>query len=236
MRSFAASVTAVGVLCAWLCSGASARSPAKRLYAVGFSSDRTLAAALDGQGNVVRRVPPIRVAEVRSADGDFAARVRRSRGIRFVQLVRPRESAIEPALVTPPGFATPFEWQFGAAHEELVPQSVLRTAASVTIAIIDTGADLTAPDLTAKQPRAYNLRLGSDDVRDLNGHGTFVASLAAGSLTNGEGIAGFGGDAKLLVVKASGADGSFTDADEAAAIHYAVDRGARVVNLSLGGS
>ena len=40
------------------------------------------------------------------------------------------------------------------------------------------------------------------DVRDTVGHGTFVAALAAGSVTNGEGIAGFGGDAKLLVVKA----------------------------------
>src|SRR5919201_2087331 len=200
MRSFAASVTTVGVLCAWLCGGASARGPAKRLYAVGFSSHPTLAAAVDGQGTVVRLVHAIRVAEVRSADRDFTARVRRSPGIRFVQLVRPRESAIEPALVTPPGFATPFEWQFGVVDEELVPQSVLRAAAAVTIAIIDTGADLTAPDLAAKQPRAYNLRLGNADVRDVNGHGTFVASLAAGSLTNGEGIAGFGGDAKLLIV------------------------------------
>ena len=236
MRSFAASVTAVGVLCSWLCGGASAHGPTKRFYAVGFSSHRTLAAAVDGQGTVVRLVHAIRVAEVRSADRDFTARVRRSPGIRFVQLVRPRESAIEPALVTPPGFATPFEWQFGVVHEELVPQSVLRAAAAVTIAIIDTGADLTAPDLAAKQPRAYNLRLGNADVRDVNGHGTFVASLAAGSLTNGEGIAGFGGDAKLLIVKASRADGSLSDVDEANAIVYAVDHGARIINLSVGGA
>ena len=40
------------------------------------------------------------------------------------------------------------------------------------------------------------------DVRDAIGHGTFVAALAAGSVTNGEGIAGFGGDAKLMIVKA----------------------------------
>jgi Subtilase family len=236
MRSFAASVTAVGVLCAWLCGGAAAGEPSKRLYAVGFASDRALTAAVDAHGNVVRRLRPIRVAEVRSADGQFAACVRRSPGIRFVQLVRSRESAIEPALITLPGFAAPFEWEFGAAHEDLVPQAVLRAAASVTIAIVDTGADLTAPDLAAKQPRTYNLRLGSSDVRDLNGHGTFVASLAAGSLTNGEGIAGFGGDAKLLIAKASHADGSLTDVDEANAIVYAVDHGARIINLSLGGT
>jgi subtilisin family serine protease len=236
MRSLAASVTAVGVLCAWLCGGAAARGPAKRLYAVGFASDGALAAAVQNDGTVVRRVPAIAVAEIRSGRADFAELVRRNPGIRFVQLVRPRESAIEPALTTPPGFTTPFEWQFAAVHEDLVPQSVLRAAASVTIATIDTGADLTAPDLAAKQPRTYNLRLGNGDVRDTNGHGTFVASLAAGSLTNGEGIAGFGGDAKLLVVKASHADGSLSDVDEANAIVYAVDHGARVINLSVGGT
>ncbi len=183
----------------------------------------------------MRRVRSIAVAEIRSCRTDFAALARRSPGIRFVQLVRPREPALEPALTVAAGFTTPFEWQFATVHEDLVPQSVLRAAASVTIATIDTGADLTAPDLAAKEPRAYNLRLGNDDVRDTNGHGTFVASLAAGSVTNGEGIAGFGGDAKLLVVKASHADGSLSDLDEANAIVYAVDHGARVINLSVGG-
>ena len=54
-------------------------------------------------------------------------------------------------------------------------------------------------------------------------------------MTNGEGIAGFGGDAQLLVVKAGSADGTFTDVDEAAGILYAIDHGARIVNLSFGG-
>jgi subtilisin family serine protease len=76
----------------------------------------------------------------------------------------------------------------------------------------------------------------STDVTDYQGHGTFVSSLAAGSPDNGEGIAGFGGDAKLLVVQAANADGSITDVDEAAGIIYAVDHGARIINLSFGGT
>jgi subtilisin family serine protease len=103
------------------------------------------------------------------------------------------------------------------------------------IAVVDTGADLSAPDLAAKSPRTFNVRTGRRDVTDTNGHGTFVASLAAGSTTNREGIAGFGGDARLLVVKASRVDGTLTDLDEANAIVYAVDHGARVINLSIGG-
>ena len=55
-------------------------------------------------------------------------------------------------------------------------------------------------------------------------------------MTNGEGIAGFGGDAKLLIVKAGAGDGSMTDVDEAAAITYAVQHGARIINLSFGGT
>src|SRR5919201_5638235 len=189
MRSFAASSSAVLVVCAWLCGAAAARGPAEQLYAVGYESGRALTAAASGRGDIVRRVQAIRVAEVRSSRPGFAAAVRQRPGIRFVQLARPRVSAVEPALLTPAGFATPYEWQYAVAHEDLVPQSILRAAASVTIAIIDTGADLTAPDLAAKDPRAFNLRSGTADVSDTNGHGTFVSSLAAGSVTNGEGIA-----------------------------------------------
>jgi subtilisin family serine protease len=101
--------------------------------------------------------------------------------------------------------------------------------------VIDTGADLGAPDLAAKDPAAYNTRTGTGDVSDTNGHGTFVASLAAGSVTNGDGIAGTGGDAPLLVVKSGSPSGVFSDVDEAAAIMYAVDHGAKVINLSVGG-
>jgi len=72
-------------------------------------------------------------------------------------------------------------------------------------------------------------------VTDRNGHGTFVAALAAGSGSNGEGIAGVAGDAQLLIVQAGGPAGAFTDVEEAAAIVYAVDHGARILNLSLGG-
>src|SRR5207248_10200108 len=52
----------------------------------------------------------------------------------------------------------------------------------------------------------------------------------------GEGIAGFGGDANLMVVQASAGGGTFSDVDEANAIEWAVDHGARIVNLSLAGT
>jgi subtilisin family serine protease len=131
--------------------------------------------------------------------------------------------------------AAPLEWQVSATRLDEVPADVLRAARRVTIAVIDTGADLAAPDLAAKGPSRWNVRSGGRDVSDRHGHGTFVASLAGGSISNGEGIAGFGGDARLLVIKAGGADGRLTDVEEADAVYYAVRKGAKVINLSLGG-
>jgi subtilisin family serine protease len=132
----------------------------------------------------------------------------------------------------------PYEWEFDAAAVGRVPESVLRAAAGVKIAIVDTGVDLRQPDIEAKSPEVYSVvhRASRQDVRDFYGHGTFVASLAAGSVTNGEGIAGFGGDARLLAVQVAADDGSITDVDEAAGIVYAVRHGAKIVNLSLGGT
>jgi subtilisin family serine protease len=173
-------------------------------------------------------VPALRVAVVRGA-------APRGPGIRYVERAVLRASSAEPAVDPAGVHGLPLEWQFDAVHETAVPDWVLRAASAITIAVVDTGADLSAPDIGAKHPSVYNVRTRNGNVRDTNGHGTFVAGLAAGSITNGEGISGFGGDAKLLVVKAGGPNGSFTDLDEANAIAYAVDHGARIVNLSIGG-
>jgi subtilisin family serine protease len=232
MRFLAATVTSVSFALFAACGAGASSRP---LLAVGYTSQAALRANVAGDARVVRVYPRIRVAEVRATEPGFAARARRAAGIRYVEPVHARVSATEPALFSSSPFGAPYEWQYAAAHADAVPPSVLRAASSVTIAVIDTGADLKAPDLAAKAPRAHNVRTGGRDVRDVIGHGTFVASLAAGSVTNGEGIAGFGGDAKLLVIKASGPDGSFTDVDETNAIVYAVDHGARVINLSVGG-
>jgi len=228
----------VGVV-ATLCAAASA--PARIFdgaseradYTVGYTTPGALRAAV---GNSVdSRIRALRIARVRLT-ADDASHVSKHPGIRFVQRVRERTSQTEPGLQAVLGKSSAWEWQFAAAHEDTVPDYVLRAASAVTIAVVDTGADLAAPDLAVKNPVAFGQRGANSDVRDSAGHGTFVAALAAGSVTNGEGIAGFGGDARLMIVKAGAGDGSLTDADEAAAIAYAVEHGARIINLSFGGT
>jgi subtilisin family serine protease len=210
----------------------------KGVAVVSYESPASLAAALArADGRVVRRIPALRTAEV-APNGSFRAFVRaltRQRGIRSVEPLAARTRAAEPglSLLAPNGFA--LEWQYVATRADAVPTRVLRDAAQITIAVIDTGADVTAPDLASSRVQGFNVRTRNADVRDVTGHGTFVASIAAGSVTNGEGIAGFGGDANLLVVKVGGNGHTITDVDESDAIVYAVDHGARVINLSFGG-
>jgi hypothetical protein len=210
---------------------------AQRLeFTVGYASPPAFrAAAARQRASVVGRVPALRIARVRLAAG-AAVGMSQLPGIRFVERLTGRVDAAEPGLQIASTTTVPWEWQFTAAHEDAVPDEVLRAASAITIAVIDSGADLSAPDIAAKSPTTFSPRTGTADVRDSIGHGTFVAALAAGSVTNGEGIAGFGGDAKLMIVRAGAGDGSITDVDEAAAIAYAVDHGARVINLSFGGT
>jgi subtilisin family serine protease len=204
---------------------------------VAYADERALDRVLARHpGTVVERIPALRIAEIRP-HGDverYAARLAAEPGIVRVERVAQRRSLVEPALM--PGAAGPPQWQYAAIGADRVPPDVIAAAAGITIAVIDTGADLTAPDLAAKSPEGHSVRgRRGPDVSDLNGHGTFVAALAAGSASNGEGIAGVAGEARLMVVQAGGPTGSFTDVEEAAAIVYAVDHGARILNLSLGG-
>jgi subtilisin family serine protease len=219
-------------------SASSSGSPSAETAVITYETRAALRRALRRfPARIVRRLPDVRSVEVRPADPQrFAAGVARLSGIRAVERPERRFSTAEPGLTAMYSAGVPYQWQYTATRASTVPDDVMRAASGVKIAVIDTGADLTAPDLAAKSPEAFNVFAETDDVRDYHGHGTFVASIAAGSITNGEGIAGFGGDSRLLVVQCGRRDGSFTDVDEADAIVYAVNHGAKVINLSIGGT
>jgi subtilisin family serine protease len=220
----------------WAGPGSSTTSWPEATAVVGYESENALRAALEcAPARIVERLPQLSAAAVRP-EGPvtaFAQALATVPGIEYVEPLAGRRPHVEPALLPAGVPGGTFQWQYAATRADRVPADVLAGAAAVTVAVVDSGADLSAPDLAVKRPRSYNAVTGTADVTDTFGHGTFVASLAAGSSTNGEGIAGMAGEARLLVIKAGGE--GLSDFDVAAAIAYAVDRGAKVVNLSLGG-
>jgi subtilisin family serine protease len=103
----------------------------------------------------------------------------------------------------------------------------------ITIAIVDSGVDLHHEDLKGAFVPGYDFVDGDSDPSDRFGHGTHVAGIAAARANNGIGIAGVAPEAKIMPVRVLDDSGSGSGGDVDAGIHWAVDHGADVVNLSL---
>ncbi len=107
----------------------------------------------------------------------------------------------------------------------------------IIIAVIDTGVDLDHPDLNDKiYSSGYDFINIDSDATDDHAHGTHVAGIAAALTHNGEGIAGVAWNCKILPVKVLDENGESEDyVPLILGIDWAVNEGAHVINLSLGG-
>lgn len=113
--------------------------------------------------------------------------------------------------------------------------SLKKSTATVTIAVLDTGVDMDHPDLVGSLVAGFNVFFRNDDPQDDNGHGTRVAGICAAVTDNGLGIAGASWGASIMPVKVLDASGRGSFQNAAEGIVWAVDHGAQVINLSLGG-
>jgi subtilisin family serine protease len=122
------------------------------------------------------------------------------------------------------------QWQLADLHEAA-------TGRGVRVAVVDSAVQLDHPDLSGQVESSQNLVAGRPYVAE--NHGTAVAGIIAARADNHIGIVGVAPQARLLALRAcwqeSTADSLCTTLSLALALHSAVERGAQVINLSLGG-
>jgi len=110
----------------------------------------------------------------------------------------------------------------------------LTTGASETVvAVLDTGVDLSHPDLQGSFVQGYDVVNRDDDPSDDHGHGTMVAGVVAARANNGIGGVGACSRCSVMPVKVIAGNGSGNAADVAEGILWAADHGARVLNMSF---
>ncbi|NIK79390.1 subtilisin family serine protease [Paenibacillus castaneae] len=110
----------------------------------------------------------------------------------------------------------------------------VREQQAITIAIVDTGIDLSHPDLKANLVTGANLVDPNEPPNDDNGHGTNVAGIIGAVGNNGIGVSGILWKAKIMPIKALDRQGDGTEQELGEAILYAVRNGASIVVLSVG--
>lgn len=198
-------------------------------------------------GTITRMLPEIGLAVAESGDDAFAAQAARIRGILSVSL-NPSLTWIDPTyreavgeFGNPPAsgdddFFFDLQWGHDAVDAPEAWDQGMR-GAGVRVAVLDTGFDLTHPDLAPN----INFGLSTDftgeglqyTLPDPFSHGTHTAGTIAAA-DNAFGTIGVAPEAELVLVKVLRDAGSGTFADVIAGIVYAADVDADVISMSLG--
>lgn len=105
----------------------------------------------------------------------------------------------------------------------------------VTVAVIDSGICLNHPDLAGRVVAGWDFIEGDNQPQDEFGHGCGVAGVIAANANNGVGIAGVAPNARIMPLRVLDANGIGSFSDVAAALVYATDSGAQIINMSLAG-
>ncbi|MBL8145059.1 MAG: S8 family serine peptidase, partial [Anaerolineae bacterium] len=110
------------------------------------------------------------------------------------------------------------------------------SAAPVTVAVIDSGICAGHPDLAGRIVAGYDFLDNDDLPQDTFGHGCAVSAIVAANANDGMGMAGVAPNARIMPLRVLDEHGIGPYSAVAAALVYAADHGAQVINLSLGGA
>lgn len=109
-------------------------------------------------------------------------------------------------------------------------------AETVIVAVLDTGVDLEHPDLQGRLVPGRNFLQKDSPPQDDGGHGTHVAGTIAATLNNNIGVAGVAAGASIMPLKVLNSRGAGRDSTVATGVRWATDNGARIINMSFGGT
>ena len=161
---------------------------------------------------------------------DVARAVSQDRRVAWAQpvgLYQAQASQQEPLYAAQPAAQ---QWRLAELHK-------VATGRGVRVAVVDSGIEASHPDLSGQV--AFNQNFLDDRPTPAEGHGTAVAGIIAARADNGAGIAGIAPQARLLALRAcwqAASDQTLcTGLSLAKALYAAIQQGAHIINMSLGG-
>jgi subtilisin family serine protease len=218
-------------------------------HAVAAAAGATSSTTVNDGQTLVLDVPPSRAPGA-------PANVRRHTRVRYIE---PNYSVQAQFVPNDPLYAAQQNLHPGTGGIDAQDAwDVTQGSASVVVGVLDTGADLTHPDLA---PNLWTNAAGSGGCAvgthgfesadytdgehvgcmpdDDNGHGSHVSGIVAAKGNNGMGVSGVAPNVEIMPLKVLDNEGSGSDADVVTAIQWALDRKAegvdvRVLNASFG--
>lgn len=186
-------------------------------------------------GRELKTIPRlnVRLVNVNESNADAVlARLRRDPNIEFAERDYLAEAALTP---NDPQVVNGNEWHL-AKIQAPAAWDIATGDSNTVVAVLDSGVNAAHPDLASRMVPGYDFVWGDADPADDFGHGTAVAGVVVAAGNNGIGVAGVAFNARVMPVKVMNSSGFAAYSAIAQGIRYAVDRGARVVNISIAGT
>lgn len=179
------------------------------------------------RGNYIRLVLPLGISRlsVEATLNQWQDIIRVSEPKSYQGLYVPNDPLYGPSISQ--------QWFLPRIHADAA-WDLTKGQASIVVAVVDTGLDLNHPDLQGQWINGYNELNPQSLPQDNQGHGTHVSGIIAAALNNSIGVAGIAPQCKIMPIKALDSNGQGDDMDIAVGIRWAVDHGAKIINLSLG--